>query len=97
MDDIIDRRFWLLSADGAQYFPVQMRDRDSGKIAFRVSALGNTKGDAKEIETLEEVAALVVREGNKVRVRPATGGSTSLIRVGGKAKMTWEAMPGFSF
>ena len=89
MDDLIDKRFWLEDSSGNRFYPARMRDRASQRVAFRVSAGGNTKAHSRDIETLEEVARLVVREGYRVRVRPSSGSPTSLMKVGGRNNLTW--------
>ena len=93
----MDARFWLENADGERFYPVRMRDLVTGRRRYRVSPGGNTKADSLELDSLEQVAALVAHQSYKVRARPMAGGSPSLLGVGGRNKLRWVCMPDFAF
>lgn len=43
--------FWLVTTDGRKLFPAKIKDRDSGRLAFRTLAKGsNLKADGKEFD-----------------------------------------------
>ena len=56
-DDIFGKTFCLVHKNGQRLYPVRMKNRDTGKVAFRISPGGkggNTK-DAGSEETNESV------------------------------------------
>ncbi len=67
--DRIDYRFWLIDENGVRLYPVRIRNRSNGRIAFRV-APGSTNITNKqlEIEELSDVIDAVVIDGHGVRV-----------------------------
>lgn len=70
-DERVDRRFWLIDRDGERHFPIRVpRKGDPDACYFRVSNAGNTLAEGLEIETVEEVAELVVDQGYSVRAVP---------------------------
>ena len=88
MNDRVDRRFWLVDSDSVRHFPVRIRNRSSGRSAFRVSDAGNRLQDGQEIEDLDEVADLVVNRSYRVRAVPETDLRAAPSLVGlGKRKM----------
>jgi hypothetical protein len=96
MEDRFDRRFWLEDPSGVRLYPVRVRDRITGREAFRVSSGGNTKADSREFEDLAEAARLVVRSGHRIRASEGAGKPTSLVGIGGRRKFSWGAVPGFT-
>lgn len=95
-EDRFDRRFWLEDPSGVRFYPVRVRDRVTGREAFRLSDGGNTKGDSREVQDLQEAARLVVHSGFRIRASERVGKPTSLVGLGGRRKLTWGAAPGFS-
>jgi hypothetical protein len=71
IDEVFGNTFCLIHASGVRLFPVRIRNRDTGKIAFRISrggTGGNTK-DAGSEETNEFVVFdRVIRDRWSVRV-----------------------------
>ena len=78
------RAFSFLLHNGTEVYPVMMKNRVSGKIAFRIT-VGGTGGNT--LEAGEEVAesvmiAKVLTEGHAVRCKPLSRGTASLYKVG---------------
>ena len=70
-EERVDRTFWLVDHDGQRYFPIRMpRKGEASRGLFRVSDAGNTIPDGREVETIAEVADLVVNHGFSVRAVP---------------------------
>ncbi|WP_156498491.1 hypothetical protein [Oleiphilus sp. HI0079] len=68
--------FYLLHESGDKLYPVRMKNRDNGQVAFRVSkggTGGNTKEAGKEIMDEQEMKNLVLNEGYAVRAETKTG------------------------
>jgi hypothetical protein len=68
--------FYLLHKNGDKLFPVRMKNRDTGKICFRVSP-GGTGGNKKEmgleIECEQEMKNFVLQKGYTVRASTKDG------------------------
>lgn len=80
----ISRRFSFVLNNGTEVFPVQMKRRDTGTIAFRISA-GGTGGNTLEAseEVDEETMILkVLEEGFAVRCRSLDGNTNGLYKHG---------------
>lgn len=76
--------------NGTELFPIRMKNRESGKVAFRLSkggAGGNTKGaeHAKEVEDENEMINLVCQEGMAIRLVSADGSRQGLYIKGGRS------------
>lgn len=80
----LSRKFSFILNNGAEVFPVQMRRRDTGSIAFRVS-LGGTGGntlEASEEVDEETMARKVLGEGYAVRCKSLDGNTNGLYKCG---------------
>ena len=66
--DRVCREFWLIDADGRRHFPVRIKNRNTGRIAFNVSDSGNLKSAITEVDAIESVADLVLKKAYSVRV-----------------------------
>jgi HNH endonuclease len=65
---LVDKRFWLLTADGKKLYPRVMRSRsDPASLVYEASATRNAKGLANEIKSLAELKRVVLEVGWKVR------------------------------
>lgn len=72
--------FYLLLPTGVKAYPVRMKNRDTGRMAFRVPRHGNTKDDSIEVE--DEAELLRLCESGQYRVRVAArspGAPASLV------------------
>lgn len=74
--------------DGSELFPVRMKNRDTGRVAFRLSK-GGTGGNTKE-QTLEEedenqMIEMVCYQGMAVRLQSANGSRQGLYRKDGRS------------
>ena len=62
-----------------------MKNRDTGKLAFRLSKGGNTKSDSIEIEDESEMIKKVINEDYMIRARTkeplSQGGRSGLYRL----------------
>jgi hypothetical protein len=69
-DDRFAKTFHLVRHDGRKIVPVMTKNRDTGKVAFRVAKMGNTKDDM--LEVLDEAELLRHCESGlyQVRARP---------------------------
>lgn len=75
------RTFYLLTDRDQHQVPVRMKNRDTGRVAFRLSKLGNTKADSIEVE--DETTALRLCETGQYLIRvitPGVPGSNALVR-----------------
>jgi hypothetical protein len=66
--------------DGTPYHPVRVRDRDTGRLTFRVTsggAQGNTKARTSFVEYESELVKLL-RAGSSVRCAPLHGGTQNI-------------------
>lgn len=74
--------FYLEHSSGARLYPVRMRNRDTGKLTFRISSRGNTKAEGREIEDESELYRLVASGTYSVRVAALNGGPANLLKPG---------------
>lgn len=85
MNDRISKKLVLIHKNGSRLYPVKMKNRDTGHIAFRLSKGGNTKEDSIEIQDELEMINKVIKENYMVRARtikPVTkGGANGLYRL----------------
>lgn len=74
--DRFSKLFYLLHKNSDKLYPVRMKNRDTGKICFRVSP-GGTGGNRKElsleIECEHEMKNFVLRKGYAVRASTKDG------------------------
>ncbi len=79
--------FYLVHESGDHLYPVRMLDRDTGRIAFRVSkggAGGNTKDVSREIDDEKQLLQLVSSGSYAVRAKTINGNRTGLYKLGQK-------------
>lgn len=84
MDNRFGSLFYIEHNDGDKLYPIKMENRDSGKIAFRVSkggTGGNTKKIGLEIDDEIEVRRLVHEQGYAVRAKCRSSGREGLYKV----------------
>ena len=65
-------RFWFQHESGKRLYPYRLRNRDTGRIAFRVAKPGagaNRKVNQVELDDVEEVFRHVFSLGYSVRMR----------------------------
>lgn len=80
----ISRRFSFVLNNGTEVFPVQMKRRDTGTIAFRISAGGtggNTLEASEEVDE-ETMVRKVLEEGFAVRCKSLDGNTNGLYKHG---------------
>lgn len=66
--------------DGTRFHPYKMKDRDTGRLAFRVSrgsTGSNTKAQTIFVDTESELRNHL-RAGHRVRCRPISGGDANI-------------------
>jgi hypothetical protein len=84
LQDRISRKFSFILNNGTEVFPVQMKRRDTGTIAFRVSlggAGGNTLEAGEEVDE-ETMVRKVLEEGYAVRCKSLDGSTNGLYKHG---------------
>lgn len=82
--DRISRKFSFVLNNGAEVFPVRMKRRDTGTIAFRISAGGtggNTLEASEEVDE-ETMMRKVLEEGFAVRCISLDGNTNGLYKHG---------------
>ncbi|GAB4361133.1 MAG: hypothetical protein Kow006_31650 [Gammaproteobacteria bacterium] len=77
--DRYSNTFYFETHDGRRLYPVRMKNRDTGVLAFRVSKDGNKKSDGREVDELE-MARLVLDLNWSVRVAERAAGATASLR-----------------
>lgn len=84
-DDVFGRSFCLIHKTGISLYPVRMKNQDTGRVAFRISAGGtggNTKATGQEENDESRVFGCVVNEGWAVRVASLDRKIEGLYKVG---------------
>lgn len=85
MSEQISRKLELVHISGALLYPVRIKNRDTGRIAFRLSKCGNTKDDSIEVEDEQAMIDKVLNENYMVRARTlktaSQGGIAGLYRL----------------
>lgn len=79
--------------DGTELFPLRMKSRQSGKVAFRLSdggAGGNTIENTTEVEDEAEMVVMVCKQEKAVRLLSADGSRQGLYRKGGRSVRSVE-------
>ncbi len=69
-DDRFAQTFHLVRHDGRKIIPVRMKDRDTGRVAFRVAMMGNTKEGQREVFDEAELLRLCESGQFQVRAQP---------------------------
>ncbi len=91
MSEIFCRRLRLYHTSGDLLFPVKMKDRDTGRAAFRLSKEGNKKTDSIEVTDEQEMIRKVTTEGYAVRARTEKpGGRQGLFKIDQRGILRWE-------
>lgn len=78
---LISSKLSFVLHNGIRVFPHQMKRRDTGQVAFRISAGGNTLADSEDVDE-ETMIRKVLREGFSVRCRSLDGKTTGLYKPG---------------
>lgn len=84
-DSIFSDLFYLEHVSGDKLFPVKIRNRDTGKVSFRVSrggTSGNTKEAGSEVDCEFEVKRLVLDQGYAVRASTRNKSRNGLYKLG---------------
>lgn len=85
--DMLSSRLVFVLHDGTRLYPTRMKNRDTKKVAFRLSpggTGGNTKEATEEVEDESQMIDLVVRQGYAVRMASERGGAKSLYKMAGR-------------
>lgn len=94
MSDAFCRRFRLIHVCGDVLYPVRIKDRDTGELAFRIAKGGNTKDESISVQNEEEMIEKVLRQGFRVRARTekpvSRGGRAGLYAVDEQAIRSYE-------
>ena len=86
--DNVSTRLMCVLEDGTRLFPVKMKNRETNRVAFRVSAGGkgaNTLDASEEIDSEDEMIDLVVNRGFAVRMASAKSPAKSLYKLRARA------------
>ncbi|HAS6222287.1 TPA: hypothetical protein I7183_23050 [Vibrio vulnificus] len=70
--EVFTDKFYLIHESGDHLYPCRIKNRDTGKVSFRVSKggkNGNTKAIGQEVECELEVESLVLEHGYAVRAK----------------------------
>jgi len=85
IEEIFSNLFYLVHRNGDKLYPVRMKNRDTGKTSFRVSA-GGTGGNKKEmgleIECEQEMKKYVLQKGYAVRASTRDSSRKGLYKIG---------------
>ncbi len=79
------RHFCFVLQSGAVLYPVRMRNRDTGRFAFRLSKGGNTKDLGIEVENEDRMTELALEQEYAIRMRSLDGRTTGLYRPNGRS------------
>ncbi|MDP2787084.1 MAG: hypothetical protein Q8O79_03285 [Pseudomonadota bacterium] len=92
-NDRVCQRVRFTLHDGTELFPIRMKNRQSGKVAYRLSEgglEGNKSDKAIEVEDEDEMITLVCSEEKSVRLSSADNKRQGLYRKGGRSVRTVE-------
>jgi hypothetical protein len=67
--NIFSDKLVLTHKSGVKLYPAMMKNRNTGKLAFRLSKSGNTKLDSIDIFDEDEMIKKVTKQGYMVRAR----------------------------
>lgn len=100
---VLCKRLKITHKSGDVLYPVMMKNRGTGVIAFRVSKSGNTKEDSLEITDENQMIDLVVNSQFRVRARTvlpsSQGGRSGLYALDQRSVRDWfidQSAPPFS-
>jgi len=83
--ELFSYKFYLAHKDGHKLYPIRIKNRESGNIAFRISEGGkggNTKEAGLEVTDEEQVKDYVLNKGFAVRVSTVDKNIKGLYKVG---------------
>lgn len=83
--DLFSNLFYLLHQSGDKLYPVKMKNRDTGKVSFRVSkggTGGNTKESGMEVEDEYQMKKYVLEQGYAVRASTKNKSRNGLFKTG---------------
>ncbi|EOX4805143.1 hypothetical protein ACFKIT_003765 [Vibrio alginolyticus] len=83
--ELFSELFYLVHESGDELYPYRIKNRDTGKVAFRVSEggeKGNTKEVSEEIDCEYEVKRLVLEHGYAVRAQTLDKTRSGLYKLG---------------
>lgn len=76
--------FYLEHRSGDKLYPVRIKNRDTGVVAFRLSKRGNTKKDSIEVTDESVMKSKVLNEGYAVRASTLNRSRFGLYRFGAR-------------
>lgn len=88
MSEVFGKQFCLIHESGAVLYPIRIKNRDTGKVSFRISQGGkggNTKAIGLEEDDESKVLNRVINEGWAVRVSSLDRRTNGLYKIGHKA------------
>lgn len=80
--NIFSNAFYLCHSSGDKLYPIKMKNRDTGAVAFRVSLKGNTKTASIEVASDDEMKRYVLEHGYAVRASTLDKKRHGLFKVG---------------
>ncbi len=86
--DVFSRHLSFVLNNGTELFPVRVKNRQTGKVAFRVSeggTNGNTKANGLEVEDEMEMVRYVLDLGYSVRASSLDSNTNGLYKARGRA------------
>ncbi len=81
---LLSRAFSFILHSGAEVFPIKVKRRTTGNIAFRISPGGNTVSDSLEVEEAEMIDK-VLNHRYSVRCSSIDGVKKGLYIIGGSS------------
>lgn len=92
-DEVFGKTFCLIHKNGQRLYPVRMKNRDTGTVAFRISP-GGKSGNTKDIGSEEQDESLVFEkvtvQGWAVRVSSLDRATNGLYKIGQKSISGFE-------
>lgn len=91
--NVFGKTFCLVHKSGVPLFPVRMKNRDTGRVAFRISqggTAGNTKASGQEESDEAQVFTRVINDGWAVRVASLDRTIVGLYKVGHRSITTYK-------
>jgi 5-methylcytosine-specific restriction protein B len=87
--------FLLFDVAGAEYRPVQNKNRNTGRTAYRVKPPGASArtDEAIEVDSIAQVAHAMLVEGRPARVRPVAGGIDNYLAYGKQKLVRYRLDP----
>lgn len=85
MDNTFTNLFYFEHVSGGQLYPVKVKNRDTGKVAYRLSAGGvggNKKEVSIEIDSEQQMKKMVLEEGFAIRAASKDRKRNGLYKLG---------------